>query len=200
VADDVPGALAARVELPGGSRLVGIRDLVHDRDDPRWLERPDVLRGLRAVARAGLVFDLLVRPPQMPSAVVAVDAVPEGRFVLDHGGKPLIEAGVMEPWSKLAGELARRPNVMCKFSGLVTEAGQGWREDLIRPYTDKLIEYFGPERLIFGSDWPVCTAVAEYRQVVALAWSLIDALSPDEQAEVMAGNAVATYGLDVVQQ
>lgn len=194
-ADDLPGSLGKLVERQGGPRLVGARDLAQDREDPRWLERPDVLRGLRAVARAGLAFDLLVRPPQLPSAVAAVDAVPEGRFVLDHGGKPPIEAGEMEPWSSLVGELSRRPNVVCKLSGLVTEAGPGWDEEAVRPYANRLLGCFGPDRLLFGSDWPVCTAVASYTEVVGLAWSLLEGLSEQDKAKVMAGNAVATYGL-----
>lgn len=195
-APDVADALATLVEHPGAAALVGIRHLVQNEPDPRWLERPPVLRGLRAVAKAGLAYDLLVRTPQLPAALVAVDAVEEGRFVLDHGAKPEIGTGLSEPWWNLIGELARRPHVVCKLSGLVTEAGPQWTAKAIAPYVERLLGTFGPERLLFGSDWPVCTAVATYGEVVDLAGSLLrERLGADERAKVMATNAVETYRL-----
>jgi len=191
--EDQLGALASR---PDGRWLVGIRHLVQDEPDPRWLERPEVLRGLRAVAQAGLVYDLLVRPRELPSAIVALDAVPEGRFVLDHGAKPEIADHSTEPWVSLVTQLAARPNVVCKLSGLVTEAGQGWTEQLIVPYLDHLVASFGPGRLMFGSDWPVCTVYASYGEVVGLATSFLHSrLSVPEADRVMSGNAVDVYRL-----
>ena len=175
---------------------MGLRHLVQDEPDPRWLERPEVARGLRAVAGAGLAFDLLVRTAQLPSALVAIDAVENGRFVLDHGGKPSISTGATEPWASLVAELAARPNVVCKLSGLVTEAGTAWKSSNMAPYVDHLVDVFGPGRLVFGSDWPVCTAVASYAEVVGLTWSWLgERLGHEEAAMVMMTNAAETYSL-----
>jgi len=197
-ADDVAGVLSSLGDRPEGAVLVGIRHLVQDEPDPEWLEREVVIRGLHAVARAGLAYDLLVRPRQLASAIVAIDAVEEGRFVLDHAGKPEISAGRMEPWSTLIGELARRPNVVCKLSGLVTEAGFDWTKNGVSPFVDRLLETFGPSRLLFGSDWPVSTAVASYQEVVDLARLLVrERVSPDEGKMVMTTNAIDTYRLEV---
>ncbi len=183
---------------PGGGRLVGIRHLVQDEPDPGWLGRPDVRRGLAAVAAAGLVYDLLVRPAQLPAAVRAAAELPDVRFVLDHGAKPDIAARRWEPWSTLLGELASRPNVSCKLSGLVTEAGPAWDRATIAPYAARLLDCFGPERLMFGSDWPVCTLAADYGAVLALAREVVSPqLSPAELGTVFAGTALRTYGLDV---
>jgi L-fuconolactonase len=184
--------------LPGGDRLVGLRHLVESEPDPEWLARPDVLRGLAAVGEAGLVYDLLVRPQQLPAALRAASRLSEVRFVLDHGAKPEIAAGRYEPWARLIALLAALPNVTCKLSGLVTEAGAGWTADRIRPYTDLLLESFGPGRLMFGSDWPVCLLAASYHDVMALARTALDGrLSRAESDAVFGENAAAAYRLPV---
>ena len=191
--DEAIGALRRR---PGGAALVGIRHLVQSEPDPGFLARPEVVRGLRAVAAAGLVYDLLVRPPQLPAALAAVDAVEDGRFVLDHGGKPAIADAQLEPWASLIGELSARPHVVCKLSGLASEAGQGWTPGRIAPYVERLLETFGPQRLCFGSDWPVCLPEAGYDQVVGLARSLLEPhTSAAERRQIFAGTAVRTYRL-----
>jgi L-fuconolactonase len=182
--------------LPGGGRLAGLRHLVQDEPDTGWLTRPEVRRGLRAAGAAGLVFDLLVRPAQLPAALRVVSGLDDVRFVLDHGAKPEIAEGRFEPWAGLIGELALRPNVVCKLSGLVTEAGPGWKPEMFAPYVDRLLECFGPGRLMFGSDWPVCTLAASYQEVIGLARSLVEGrLSRDETGDVFGGNAAAAYGL-----
>lgn len=184
--------------LPGGDRLVGLRHLVQDEPDPGWLERPSVKRGLRAVGAAGLVFDLLVRPAQLPAALRTARELSDVRFVLDHGAKPQIAAGRIEPWAGLVGALAGLPNVTCKLSGLVTEAGTGWNTGDFLPYTGRLLESFGPGRLMFGSDWPVCTLAAGYHEVMALARGTLGGrLSPGERDAVFGANAVGAYGLSV---
>ena len=186
--------LARLKAVPGGQLLVGIRHLVQDEPDPGWLRR--VRRGLRAVGEAGLRYVLLVRPAQLPAAVEVTGELEEVGFVLDHGGKPEIWPGRLEPWSGLIAELASRPNVVCKFSGLVTEAGKEWTADRIAPYADWLLRCFGSERLMFGSDWPVCTLAASYAEVVALARDLLGAhLSAAEMDDVFSGNAKRIYGL-----
>jgi L-fuconolactonase len=183
--------------LPGGNRLAGIRHLVQDEPDPDWLRRPEVRRGIRAVGAAGLVYDLLVRPHQLPAALAVTGELADVTFVLDHGAKPPIASGALEPWASQIGELAARPNVSCKVSGLVTEAGPGWRAAQIVPYLDHLVEAFGPGRLMFGSDWPVCTLAASYAEVVALARdALAVRLGQAELDAVFRANAINVYRLD----
>jgi L-fuconolactonase len=183
--------------LPGGGRLVGIRHLAQDEPDPDWLRRPEVRRGIRAVGAAGLAYDLLVRPHQLPAALAVTGELADVRFVLDHGAKPAIASGTREPWASQISELAARPNVTCKVSGLVTEAGPGWRPAQIAPYIDHLADRLGPPRLIFGSDWPVCTLAASYAEVIALARdALAGRLGPAELDAVFGANAIAVYRLD----
>jgi L-fuconolactonase len=187
-------------DLPGGGRLAGIRHLVQDEPDPDWLRRPEVRRGIRAAGAAGLACDLLVRPAQLPAALAVTGEEASVRFVLDHGAKPDIASGRREPWASLISDLAARPNVSCKVSGLVTEAGPGWRPAQITPYIDHLLDRFGPGRLIFGSDWPVCTLAASYGDVIALARdALASRLGPAELNAVFAANAVAAYRLELGQ-
>jgi L-fuconolactonase len=154
--------------------LVGIRHQVQGEPDPRWLCREDVRRGLRAVARAGLVYDLLTLPPQLPAAIETVRALDDLVFVVDHLSKPPIASGELEPWATHIRALAAHENVACKLSGMVTEADWArWTVDDLRPYVEVVLEAFGPERLMFGSDWPVCTLAASYAEVVAVAEALV---------------------------
>jgi L-fuconolactonase len=154
---DLADELAALAASPGGDLMRGIRHLVQGESDPRWLTRDDVRRGLRQVAAAGLAYDLLVLPHQLPAAIETVRAVPELTFVLDHLAKPPIASGELEPWAGLIRELAAEPNVTAKLSGLITEAvWDDWDAAALRPYVDVTLDAFGPRRLMFGSDWPVC--------------------------------------------
>ena len=173
-----------------------MRHLVQDEPDPDWLRRPDVTRGLRAVADAGLRYELLVYPHQLPAAVAAVTALPDAPFVLDHCAKPPIAEGGREPWATGIGDLARRENVTCKLSGLVTEADwTQWTVDGLRPYVDLMLDAFGPARVMFGSDWPVCLLAASYADVTSAARELTAALTREEQALVFGGTATRVYGL-----
>jgi len=197
-APDVAGELAALEEAPGGGTLVGIRHQVHDEPDPGFLLRDGVLRGLAAVAEAGLVFDLLVRERELPAARAAVERLPELAFVVDHLAKPRIREGVMAPWAGGLAALARLPNVTCKVSGLVTEAAwDAWSPAQLVPYVRHAADVFGPERLLFGSDWPVCLLAASYAEVVAAAeWALDGAgLAPSEREAVFGANASRVYRL-----
>ncbi|MEV7284855.1 amidohydrolase family protein [Streptomyces sp. NPDC093252] len=194
-----PGAadtLAALRALPGGDRLKGIRHQVQGEPDPEWLLRPDVHRGLDAVADAGLVYDLLVVPHQLPAAVRAAAAHPGLTFVLDHLGKPPIAAGELEPWATGIRALAALPHTVCKLSGLVTEADPAsWTVADLRPYAETVLEAFGPDRLMFGSDWPVCTLAASYGRVMSTAGELTAGLSAGERDAVFTGTATRVYGL-----
>ena len=195
-APDVADTLAALRELPGGRNLVGIRHQVQSEADPNWLLRPDVLNGLHAVAQAGLAYDLVVLPSQLPAASVAAACVPELTFVLDHLGKPPIAAGEAEPWFSAVHRLAQLPNTVCKLSGMVTEADwRSWTTADLRPYADTVLAAFGPHRMMFGSDWPVCTLAAPYGDVLDVARLLTRQLSPSERQAVFATTAARTYHL-----
>ncbi|WP_093800979.1 amidohydrolase [Streptomyces sp. Wb2n-11] len=195
-APGVADTLAGLRELPGGDRLVGIRHQVQGEPDPGWLLRRDVHRGLEAVAAAGLVYDLVVLPGQLPAAAKAAAAHPGLRFVLDHAGKPPVASGELEPWASDVRRLAALPNTVCKLSGLVTEADRtAWTVEDLRPYGDTVLDAFGPDRLMFGSDWPVCELASPYAGVLAAARELTAGLEEGERVDVFAGTAERTYGL-----
>ncbi|MET7604414.1 amidohydrolase family protein [Streptomyces avermitilis] len=193
---DVADELARLAELPGGAYLRGIRHQVQGEADPDWLLRADVRRGLAAVAGAGLVYDLVVLPHQLPACVETAADLPELTFVLDHLGKPPIASGAHEPWATHVRALAARPNTVCKLSGMVTEADPGtWTTDALRPYADTVLDAFGPGRLMFGSDWPVCTLAASYGQVINVAHEVTAALGADDREDLFSGTATRVYGL-----
>jgi L-fuconolactonase len=211
---EVTDALAALRELPGAGRLAGIRHPVLIEPDPAWLARPDVLRGLAAVAGAGLVFDIVGTPAQLPAAGTAARATPELVFVLDHLGNPDVTDPVDERWSAVLRELAALPNTVCKLSGILSEpppqepggsragtgagtAGPGEPAPAsvahLRPCYQIALDAFGPGRLMFGSDWPVSTLGAPYQQVLAAARALTADLSEAERDAVFAGTARRVY-------
>jgi L-fuconolactonase len=191
IADD----LASLVSAPGGSYLAGIRHQVQSEPDAGWLRRSDVTRGLRAVAAAGLSYDLVVRPHQLAAAAYAAAAVPDLTFILDHAGKPPIATGDLGDWATAVAELAALPNTVCKLSGLVTEAAPGAEPREFGPVADVILSAFGPDRVMFGSDWPVCLLVSDYASVVALAHTLVAGLSDTERTAVFAATAARVYGI-----
>ena len=199
-APDVADQLAALRTGPGGDRLRGIRHLVQAEPDPGWLVRPDVLRGLEAVAAAGLTYDLLVTPRELPAAVAAVAAVPGASWVLDHIGKPPIESGWSQeaaaPWLTGITALAAHDNVAVKLSGMVTEANHDrWRIDDLRPWSAAVLDAFGPERVMFGSDWPVCLLAASYDSVVTAWAALTSDVDGADLANIGGGTATRCYRL-----
>ncbi|MGW6470582.1 amidohydrolase family protein [Streptomyces nigra] len=190
---DVAAELARLRELPGGRYLKGIRHQVQGEPDPGWLLRPDVRRGLTALEEAGLIHDLVVLPHQLPACVEAAARHPGLTFVLDHLGKPPIASGAREPWESAVRALAALPNTVCKLSGMVTEADHArWTVEDLRPYADTVLDAFGPARLMYGSDWPVCTLAASYGQVLDAARALTD---PADRARIFERTAVRVYGL-----
>jgi L-fuconolactonase len=194
-ADEVSGQIAMLRALPGGDRLVGIRHNVHDEPDADWLRRPTVRRGVGAVVDAGLAFDLLVRARELSAAIDLVRRFPEGRFVLDHLAKPPIASGFSLPWRTAFLEIAGCRNVWCKVSGLVTEGDwTGWAAADFDAYTNLALESFGPNRLIFGSDWPVCTLAATYADVKAIASRFVET-SPELANRFFSLNAIDAYRL-----
>ncbi|WP_248963849.1 amidohydrolase family protein [Sphaerisporangium perillae] len=195
---DLADELAALAASPGGQLLRGIRHLVQGEPDPRWLARDEVREGLGRVAAAGLTYDLLVAPHQLPAAIETVRVVPELGFVLDHLAKPSIASEKLEPWAGLIRELAAEPNVTAKLSGLITEAAwDDWDAEALRPYVDFALDAFGPGRLMFGSDWPVCLLAGSLPAWTETAEALLtDAgLSSDERDAVFHGTATRVYRL-----
>lgn len=195
---EVADTLAALRARPGGRALVGVRHQVHDEPDPGWLLRDDVGRGLAAVAAAGLVYDLLVRERELPAARAVARRLPELTLVVDHLAKPRIRDGAVEPWAGELAALARQPNVVCKVSGLVTEADwDAWTPGQLVPYVRHAAEVFGPDRLLFGSDWPVCLLAAGYAEVVEATVEALDlaGLGPEERDGVLGANARRLYRL-----
>jgi L-fuconolactonase len=148
--------------------LVGIRHQVHDEPDPRWLLRDDVQRGIAAVGEAGLVYDVLVRTRELPAALETVKRHPDMTFVIDHAAKPRIKGLSWDrEWEQALAPFSDQANVSCKLSGLVTEADwKSWTPEQLEPYVNRVVGWFGPERCMFGSDWPVCLLAATYDQVL----------------------------------
>jgi L-fucono-1,5-lactonase len=195
---DVADAVAALRAAPGGEVLVGIRHQVHDEPDPAWLVHGGVLAGLAAVAEAGLTYDLLVRERELPAARAVAERLPQLSFVLDHLAKPRIREGLVEPWATELRALARLPNVTCKVSGLVTEADwDAWTSEQLVRYVATAADAFGPDRLLFGSDWPVCLLAADYAEVVMAAEQALEAAGLDaaERDLVFGANARRVYRL-----
>jgi L-fuconolactonase len=192
----VVDAVASLRALPGGEFLRGIRHPVLMETDPDWLARPEVLRGLHALAAAELSFDIVVLPHQLPAAVTAARSVPELAFVLDHLGNP--PAGGQEEasdgaWAAAIGSLAALPNVTCKLSGAHSDP---LRASDLRPYYETVLAAFGPDRLMFGSDWPVSTLTAPYSEVCGLYRELTAGLSAAEQAAIFDRTARRVYRLN----
>jgi L-fuconolactonase len=179
---------------PGGGWLVGIRHQVQEEPDPDWLRRPDVIRGLRAVAAAGLAYDLVILPHQLPAATYAAAAVPDLTLVLDHVAKPDI-GGDLTAWAADIRKFAALPNTTCKLSGLVSEAPPGTGPQAFAEVADVVLGAFGAGRVMFGSDWPVCLLASDYAAVMALARSLTAGLSAAARTAVFGATAARAYRL-----
>jgi L-fucono-1,5-lactonase len=195
---DVPKQLASLRAAPGGAKLVGIRHQVHDEADPEWLGRKEVRRGLAAVGKAGLVYDILVRTRELPAALALVRALPAMRFVIDHIAKPPIAAGATSEWAARLQPLAAFPNVFIKLSGMVTEADwKRWTVRDLTPYVQRVLEWFGPARCVFGSDWPVCLVAASYAHVIDACGQAVGDLPVADRERIFGGNAIEVYRLPV---
>jgi len=178
-------------------KFVGVRHVVQDEPDDRFLLREDFRRGIASLARFNLAYDILIYPRQLPAAIEFVPLFPQQRFVLDHIAKPLIGEGKLEPWATHLRELARNPNLYCKLSGMVTEAKwRQWRAEAFHSYLDIVFESFGPDRVMIGSDWPVCTLSAEYPDTMRIVTDYIARLSALEQEAILGGNCARFYGLN----
>lgn len=183
-------------EFKNDPKCVGMRHVVHDEPDDDFMLRDDFLNGLEAISRRGLAYDLLLFERHLPVAIEVVRRFPDLRFVVDHISKPLIRDGVLSPWDDNIRDLARLENVTCKLSGMVTEADwDSWRPDDLEPYMTVVLEAFGPDRLMIGSDWPVCLVAGSYGSVMSVVVDFVERLSSDEQARILGGTCCEVYGL-----
>lgn len=178
-------------------RLKGVRHVVHDEPDDRFLLRKDFMKGIAALEKYGLTYDLLLFPKHLPYAAELVEKFPNQPFVLDHIAKPDIANKGMNPWARDLAGLAAYPNVYCKLSGMVTEAKWGnWKEEDFKAYLDTVIQAFGLERVMIGSDWPVCTLSGTYEQTVNVVKHYLEAFTEEEQSLVLGGNCARFYGIE----
>jgi L-fuconolactonase len=192
-ASDAPARIAALAQDP---MLKGLRPMLQDLDDDRWIDDPALAPAVDAMLRHGLSFDALVLPRHLPALLAFAERHPDLPIVIDHGAKPLIAQGVMAPWRDDIARLAALPQVCCKLSGLVTEAGPDWDIERLRPYVDHLVASFGPQRLIWGSDWPVLNLASDYAGWIAASLSLLDGLDEAERQAVMGLNARRFYRIE----
>ncbi|HEY2835307.1 MAG TPA: amidohydrolase family protein [Rhizomicrobium sp.] len=190
-----PDAAAQVVRLAGKPRLVGLRPMLQDMQDPNWILTADVRDGLSAMAKHGLVFDALVREFQLPAIVQLAERFPELSIVLDHAGKPVIDGSPSLAWQGAIGALAEHPNTSVKLSGLLTEVPAGSGPEILRPYIDRLLETFGPDRILWGSDWPVLNLASSYQAWTAMTEALIGGLSTPARQAIRGGTAARIYGI-----
>lgn len=182
----------------GNPKLVGLRHVLQGEPDDRFMLQPEFLRGISALEEFDLAYDILIYPRHLPATAEFVQHFPRQRFVLDHLAKPLIGAGTIQPWEAGVRELARFPHVFCKLSGMVTEADwQNWKPEHMKPYLDVVLDCFGPERLMIGSDWPVCTVAASYSRTMNIVLDYLSKHSTGAGEAVLGGNAARFWKLKV---
>ena len=198
-AEDAISHLDSYQSLRGFKYLVGIRDIAHDYEDVKYLSKPQVIKNVQELGKRGLVYDLLTKTPHMRAAIDLVKACPNTKYVLDHISKPYIAKGDMQPWADQITELARFENVVVKVSGLFTEADwKNWKKEDFWPYLEHITKSFTPNRMMFGSDWPVCLLAATYKQSIDLVEEFTGKFSESEKNAFWAGTANKAYGLNLI--
>ena len=191
-ARDAPEQIA---RIAGNRLLRGIRPMLQDIPDVGWVLQPALDPAFRTLITLDLRFDVLVRAAHLPNVLTLLQRYPALKAVINHGAKPDIARGMWQPWADDMRRLARETSVCSKLSGLVTEAAKNWTIDDLRRYTDHLIDCFGPERLLWGSDWPVALLASDYGRWLETSWELIGGLHAHQRAQIMGENALAFYGL-----
>ena len=192
--DDTVGAWLEK--FAKNTKLKAVRHVIQDEPDEHFILRDDFNRGIRALKRFGLRYDILVFERHLPNTIEFVDEHPNQVFILDHLAKPKVRAGIVEPWRQNLCTLARRANVYCKLSGVVTEADwAAWTPAQLKPYFDAALQAFGSRRLMFGSDWPVCLVASDYARWVQTAREWAAPLTHSEQDRIFGGTAIEAYGL-----
>jgi len=193
-------AAAVAARLARNPLLKSMRPMLQDLPDPQWILRADVDRALAALPALGLRFDALVTPRELPALAAMIERHPDLRVVIDHGAKPPIASGELEPWANAIAKLARHPQVCCKVSGLVTEAAPDWNVQALAPCVAHLLACFGAKRLMWGSDWPVVDLAGGYVRWRNATDALLADLTEDERTAILGGTARAFYGLDEPSQ
>lgn len=190
--------LSELLNMPGGTYLVGVRHKLHDEPDPNWILRDDVQHGLAAVRDAGIVFDLLIRPRELPASLETVRRFPDLRFVIEHIAKPDIAGREIHTWATGMAPFADYAHVWCKLSGMVTEADLArWTPADFAPYVERVVGWFGANRVMFGSDWPVCLLGGTYQQTKAALETCLGDVSLETKAKIFGGNAIKAYRLEI---
>lgn len=190
-----PNAEATLEQLTEVGLVVGVRRMAWHHPDPRFYATPELINGVKLLTKFDLSFELCANAVQLPAAIELVKATPDVRHALNHCGGPDIAGGAFEPWATHIRELASFENVHCKVSGIVTTASEDWQREDLKPYIRHLVDAFGYQRLMFGSDWPVCTLAATYQEwVAALLWAVADA-SEAEKNRLFYENALEFYAL-----
>jgi len=190
------GVKAHLEKFSGQRKLRGVRHVVHDEPDPRYILRDVFNAGVSALQGTGLRYDILIFERHLPAAIEFVDRHPKQVFILDHMAKPRIKDRILSPWDKNMREMARRENVYCKLSGMVTEADHArWTPAVLQPYIDVVLSAFGPKRMMYGSDWPVILLASDYERWFRTVRAAIDKLSKSEQDRIMGGTAAEAYGI-----
>lgn len=194
---DQPSSIDLLAELAQNPYLRAIRPMIHDIPDPLWATHPQVRRGLRVMSELGLRFEVLTFAEHLPAAHTALASIPELPAVINHLSKPVFHWADDGEWRTWMARHAERPTTFCKLSGMLTEVGPGWRDSHFQPYVDFLFEHFGPERVIFGSDWPVSRQLLDYPDLLELTARLVSALSPQEAECFWRRNGERFYGVEV---
>lgn len=185
-------------QLQQHARFKGVRHIVHDEPDDQWLLREDVITGLRELERRDIPYDLLLRPKHLPIVPELVDRVPKLRMAIDHIAKPLIKTHVMEPWAADMERVSKIPHIYVKLSGMITEADwEHWNSDHLQPYVQHVLSLFTPDRLMFGSDWPVCRLAGEWKEVLAGFTQACGPLTQEVREQILGGSAARFYGLAI---
>lgn len=183
-------------ELQRQPKFVGVRHIVHDEPDVDWLLRPAVIAGLKELARRGIPYDLLLKPPHLPVAIELMEKVPDLRCVIDHIAKPYIAQGERTPWDRQIAQLAQIPTMHVKLSGMITEARvPGWQSADLVPYVQHVLAEFGPERCMFGSDWPVCLLAGSWKEVLAAFTQALGAQPMEVRAQLLGETCARFYAL-----
>ncbi len=183
-------------QLQKHPKFVGVRHLIHDEPDVRWMLQPEVIRGLKELERRKVPYDLLLRPPHLPYVPALLEKLPDLRMVVDHIAKPNIKEGIFDGWAQDMERIAKHPNLYCKVSGMITEADpKNWKSEQLAPYVQHVLKLFSFDRLMFGSDWPVCTLAGTWKEVLAAFTQALGPQNADERAKILGSTAAKFYGL-----
>lgn len=188
-------AAATIRRLAQNPKLVGIRPMIQDIADPDWMLKTELTPAIAEIETQGLAFDALTLPPHLPNLLTLLRRHPGLKTVVDHGSKPLIAQGILEPWDEQLAEIASETEAYCKLSGLVTEAADSWEVSDLRPYADHILLSFGVDRVIWGSDWPVCTLATSYSEWVRTSEDLLSELTDEARQKIFHDNAKAFYNI-----